>query len=78
MSLEEDNEIYYRLSQKDSKRTIIKAYVITSARKYRQNGVFRLPIVYASLHILYLCGASTPLLAKLYRKCIHHQEIIKE
>lgn len=61
----EDNEIIKRLEQQ-SRFNIIQAPVTTSARKYRQNGVIRLQIIFFAVYTLYHLGISQKKLVRLY------------
>lgn len=66
----EDNEIIHRIKQK-SPFIILSGNVTTSARKYRQNGVIRLQMVFTLIYILYHIGVSQKNLVKIYRTFIH-------
>ena len=61
----EDNEIIKRLKGKSTFK-IIKKPVITSARKYRKHGVFKLQFVYYFIYLLYSLGFSQKKLVGVY------------
>ncbi len=61
----EDNEIIKRIKIK-AKFRIIKKAVITSARKYRKHGVFKLQFIYYFIYLLYSLGFSQEKLAGVY------------
>ncbi|QCR24706.1 TIGR04283 family arsenosugar biosynthesis glycosyltransferase [Pontibacter sp. SGAir0037] len=65
----EDQEIIKRL-KKLGKFTVLKAAVVTSARKYRQQGVIRLQAIYYLIYTLYRLGWSQPGLVRLYKKLL--------
>lgn len=65
----EDNEFIARL-YKNSKFKVIKKAVITSARKYLQNGVYKLQFHFIVIHIKKYFGATQNELIKYYQKNI--------
>lgn len=65
----EDNEIIRRLQNKTDFR-ILTNHVITSARKYRENGVVKLQLVFVLIYTLYFLNVSQKKLRKLYKKLI--------
>jgi GT2 family glycosyltransferase len=65
----EDNEFIRRLS-KVYPFKILKSSVITSARKYRELGVWRLQYHFARIHLLYYLGKSPEVLHDYYSKHI--------
>lgn len=65
----EDQEIVYRIVKK-GKFGIISDYVITSARKYRVNGVYRMQAIFFYLYFSYLFGQNQQKLIAKYRKHI--------
>jgi len=65
----EDQEIVGRL-QKYGKFKVIPATIITSARKYLKNGVYRLQAIFFLLCILYQLGLSQKILTRFYQKLI--------
>ncbi len=65
----EDQEIIHRI-KKHGKFKVIDATITTSARKYRDNGVFRMQAIFYRIWFLYYLGYSQERLLKLYRKLI--------
>lgn len=65
----EDNEFIHRL-YKNSNFTVIQKTVITSARKYLKNGVWKLQFHFLMIHIKYWLGASQENLIQYYHKNI--------
>ena len=66
MSIMEDNEIITRLKRQHGFKLFNKV-VVTSSRKYLENGVFRLQFSYYLLYLLYKLGGSQHFLLKTYR-----------
>lgn len=65
----EDNEIVYRLK----KITSFKLHsntIITSARKYRNNGIIRLQLIFGLIYYGYQLGVSQTVLVDLYKELI--------
>lgn len=69
LQLMEDQQIVRDLSEV-SNFIVLKKYVRTSARKYEENGVFRLQLIFTIILVLYYAGASQELLVHLYRSLI--------
>jgi len=65
----EDNEIISRLYQQ-KQFTVIQKSIITSARRYRKNGVWRLQYHFFMIHIKYRLGHSPESMLQYYRKKI--------
>jgi len=65
----EDQEIIGRL-KKYGKFIVMPASVVTSARKYLKNGIYKTQGVYFIIYFLYKLGFSQQRLLKLYRKLI--------
>ncbi|XLS28706.1 TIGR04283 family arsenosugar biosynthesis glycosyltransferase [Flavobacteriaceae bacterium M23B6Z8] len=65
----EDNEFTNRLYKKSS-FIVLPEYVLTSARKYRNIGVFKLQYHFAVIHLKKIFGASPETLYSYYRKHI--------
>lgn len=63
----EDNEIIKRLYQKD-RFSVIPKYLITSARRYRENGVWTLQYHFTVIHLKRRLGHSVESLLDYYRK----------
>lgn len=64
LAIMEDQEIVHRLKKQGS-FTVLQAKVITSARKYRANGVFYQQAVYALVYVLYYLGVDQTALRRL-------------
>lgn len=67
--LMEDNEIVRRIRQHYSFK-VLNGRVVTSARKYRENGILRLQLIYFLIYVLYHMGFSQDLLVRVYKKFI--------
>lgn len=65
----EDQDIFWRL-KKLGRLAIIKTPVVTSAQKYRENGVIRLQFIFTLIFLLYYAGASQKTLVHLYKNLI--------
>ena len=65
----EDNEIISRLYAK-KQFVVIADYVLTSARRYRQNGVWRLQYHFGIIHLKRRLGHSTESMLQYYKKNI--------
>lgn len=63
----EDNEILPRL-WKFGKFTVLKNPIITSARRYRENGVHRLQWIFARIHFGKFFGVSQERLLQFYKR----------
>ena len=70
----EDQEIIHRI-KKEGKFIVLKDYVITSARKYIDNGPYRLQGIFFLIWMLYYLGWSQASLLKLYRKLIRKHKL---
>ncbi|WP_046245044.1 TIGR04283 family arsenosugar biosynthesis glycosyltransferase [Hymenobacter terrenus] len=70
----EDQEITQRL-RRHSKLRVLPATIITSARKYRENGIFRLQGAFYLLTILYHLGVSQSHLLRIYRAIIRQDKL---
>jgi len=69
-SIMEDQEIVSRL-RKEAPFVVIPDFIVTSARKYMTNGVYRMQGIFFYLYFAYLFGASQSTLQKLYQRLIH-------
>lgn len=69
LAVMEDNEIIRRLKQAGP-FVILPQKVITSARKYRENGVIRLQAVFTLIYLLYHLGVRQEKLVQIYKRCI--------
>lgn len=65
----EDNEIVRRL-QKETDFKILSSRIKTSARKYRENGVIRLQVMFMVIFVLYFLGMSQDDLGNIYKRFI--------
>lgn len=65
----EDNEIV-RLLRKRGGFQLLQQDVLTSARKYRENGFVRLQLIFSVIFTLYYAGASQDVLVQFYRDMI--------
>lgn len=65
----EDQEIIKRIKAA-GKFVVIPRYITTSARKYLDNGIYRLQWIYYYIFALYSFGVSQALLNKTYRQLI--------
>jgi rSAM/selenodomain-associated transferase 2 len=65
----EDNEIISRLYSK-KQFVVISDYIITSARRYHQNGIWRLQYHFSIIHLKRRLGHSTESMLQYYRKNI--------
>ena len=70
----EDQDIVSRLSKKNSFQ-VISDYVTTSARKYRQNGPYKLQLIYFCLYLLYTLGFSQETLVRVYQRLVPYPMI---
>ena len=69
LTIYEDNEFISRL-YKNSTFTVIQKTVITSARKYHKNGIWKLQFHFFVIHLLNYVGYSNNSLQKYYSKYI--------
>jgi rSAM/selenodomain-associated transferase 2 len=70
----EDQEIVQRL-WKQAPFWVLPRAVTTSARKYLDNGVYRLQGTFALLVLLYWLGVSQPRLVRVYRRLIRQNKL---
>lgn len=63
----EDNEILERI-RKQGSFDVIQSILTTSARRFRENGVVRLYLIFAWMHFRYRLGASHDSLLAYYKK----------
>ncbi|WP_375416845.1 TIGR04283 family arsenosugar biosynthesis glycosyltransferase [uncultured Hymenobacter sp.] len=70
----EDQEIIGRL-RRQGRFVVLPGAVITSARKYRANGVYRLQLTFGLLCLLYRLGVAQATLVRLYRRLIRQGKI---
>ena len=65
----EDLEIIPRIKRHTTFKVIPKT-IVTSVRKYRENGFFRLQFIFSVINVLYRMGASHENLLRIYNKHI--------
>jgi rSAM/selenodomain-associated transferase 2 len=70
----EDQEIIHRI-KKHGRFTVINKAVTTSARKYLDNGVYRMQAIFFRIWFLYYLGYSQEYLLKLHRKLIRNYKL---
>ncbi|SDX57941.1 TIGR04283 family arsenosugar biosynthesis glycosyltransferase [Hymenobacter psychrophilus] len=69
LQLLEDQEIVGRLRRCGPFR-VLPGYIITSARRYRRNGIYRLQGIFALVTGLYWLGVSQPRLVRVYKRLV--------
>ena len=74
LSMMEDQEIIHRL-KRYGKFKVMHGAVITSARKYLENGIFHTQGVFYLIYILFKLGISQHRLLKLYRRLIKQDKL---
>ncbi len=70
----EDQEIIHRI-KKYGKFTVMDAEIKTSARKYLDNGIYRLQGIFFRIWFLYYLGYSQQHLLKLHRKLVRKHKL---
>jgi len=70
----EDQEIIHRI-KKYGKFTVMKAAITTSARKYLDNGIYRMQFIFFRIWLLYYLGYSQQYLLKLHKKLIRNTKL---
>lgn len=70
----EDQEIVYRLKN-HGKFKVLNDYVITSARKYIDNGVFRMQGIFYRIWAMYYLGYSQDQMLKTHRRLIRKHKL---
>lgn len=70
----EDQEIIKRIRKK-ARFKILKGAVVTSSRKYLDNGIYKLQGVFFIIYFLYMLGISQDNLKKVYKKLIDQNKI---
>ncbi len=70
----EDNEFIRRL-RKDGSFVILEDAVVTSARKYRDNGFIRLQLIFTLIFVMYYLGAGQGTLVNWYRRLISRSKL---
>jgi len=70
----EDQEIIHRL-KRHTQFKVLKDYVITSARKYLENGVYRMQWIFYCIWAMYYLGYSQEQMLKAHRKLIRKHKM---
>lgn len=70
----EDQEIIHRI-KREGKFRVLKDQVTTSARKYRDNGAYRMQVIFYLIWTLYYLGLSQESLLKLHRRLIRKNKL---
>ena len=70
----EDQEIIHRI-KKHGKFLVMNEAVTTSARKYVDNGIYRMQAIFFRIWLLYYLGYSQEYLVKLHKKLIHKTKL---
>jgi rSAM/selenodomain-associated transferase 2 len=70
----EDQEIIHRL-KKLGQFIVLNDYVTTSARKYRDNGVYRMQYIFYRIWTMYYLGYSQEQLLKVYKRLIRKHKL---
>ena len=70
----EDQEIIHRLKN-HGRFVVMQDRVITSARKYLENGVYKMQLIFYLIYFLYKAGVPQHKLLRLYRKLIKESKI---
>jgi rSAM/selenodomain-associated transferase 2 len=68
----EDNELYRRL-KKSGRPILLDQASTTSPRRYLEQGILRLQILFISIYLLWRLGASQDQLIKFYKKHVKHR-----
>ena len=74
MFIMEDQEIIHRI-KKHGKFVVLKDEVITSARKYLDNGVYKMQAIFFCIWALYYLGYSQQKLVQVYKKLISKHKL---
>lgn len=70
----EDQEIIHRL-KKHGRFKVINDYVITSARKYVDNGVYRMQGIFYRIWAMYYLGYSQEQMLNVHRRLIKRYKL---
>ncbi len=70
----EDQEIIHRI-KKHGKFKVMNDHVITSARKYLDNGIYRMQAIFFRMWFLYYLGFSQERLLNIYRRLINNHKL---
>ena len=74
LAVMEDQEIIHRI-KKHGKFTVMNAAITTSARKYHDNGIYRMQAIFFRIWLLYYLGYSQEYLLKLYKSLIRKHKL---
>lgn len=74
LTVMEDQEIIHRL-KKYGRFTVMNAEVITSARKYLDNGIYNMQGIFFRIWLLYYLGYSQAHILKVYRSLINKHKL---
>lgn len=66
----EDNEIVRRIKQLGTFK-VLPSSVVTSARKYKDNGVLKLQLIFTVIYVLFYLGFSQEFLVDFYRRSVN-------
>jgi len=70
LAVMEDQDIVKKIRREGGQFIILSDQMITSARKYRTNGVFKLQAVFFLIVLFYYCGAAQDTLIHLYKSLV--------
>jgi rSAM/selenodomain-associated transferase 2 len=70
----EDQEIVRRI-KKMTRFRVLPAAVMTSAQKYRENGIFRLQFIFSAIWLLYYMGVPQQKLVAIYNRLIKKSKL---
>ncbi|MEM7163291.1 MAG: glycosyltransferase [Bacteroidota bacterium] len=70
MTIMEDLEIIGRIRKEHQFSVVTSAEIITSARKYRKNGIYKLQFLFGLLHLQRVFGRSPQKMSAFYQKYI--------
>ncbi len=70
----EDNDFIRKLRKRATFR-VMDAEVVTSARKYRENGFVRLQLIFTVIFLLFYAGASQEVLVRFYRDTVQRSNV---
>lgn len=67
----EDYEIVKRIKKEEDSFDILRSRVVTSSRKYSQNGIVKLQAIFIFMYVLYKVGINQAILGQIYRELVH-------
>ncbi|MBF8965524.1 TIGR04283 family arsenosugar biosynthesis glycosyltransferase [Pontibacter sp. FD36] len=70
----EDQEIIYRIKEV-TRFNVLPAAVVTSAQKYRQNGIYRLQFIFSVIWLLYYIRVPQQKLVSIYNRLIKKSKL---